>query len=217
MGDDHSSAGNFGRDLRQALGNILVGQAVEAVAPDAFGMELVRDRVVIGERIVIAMKRGIEAGDLRQRREILRQGFDRREIMRLMQRRQRYVALQPRHDGMIDQHRPGMIRPAMHDAMADGHRVDLQLVAQPGAGDRHRGRNIRQPLRSDRSRSASGSPVGAARAQSRAAADSVHLSLDLPPQPALAFHREDLKLHAGGTGIDDEDRIHGAHAAATGA
>ena len=44
---------------------------METVAPDAFGMELVRDCVVIRRGIVVAMKRGIEAGDLRQRREIV--------------------------------------------------------------------------------------------------------------------------------------------------
>src|SRR3981189_3606429 len=57
----------------------------------------------------------------------------------------------------------------------------------------------------------------AARAQPRAAADPVYLAFDLPPQPALAFHREDLEFDAGGSGIDDEDRIHGVHAAAIGA
>ena len=141
MGDNDASAGDIGRDLRQPLGDVLVGKAVEAVASDPFGMQLVRDRIVVGERIMIAVECGIEAGDLRQRREILRQGFDRSEIMRLMQRRQRYVALQARHDGLIDQHRLGMIRPTMHDAMADRNRVDLKLT-QPRAGDRHRGRNI---------------------------------------------------------------------------
>ena len=216
MGDDHASARDVRRDLRQALGDIFVGQAVEAVAPDAFGMELVRDRVMVGERIVVAMEGGIEAGDLRQCREIAQQRPDRRQVVRLMQRRQRDVALQPRHDRMIDQHRASMIRPAMDDAMADGDGVDVEFVAQPGAGDRHRGRHIRHRL--DRI-----GPVGqriagrAAGAQSRTAADPVHLALDLPLQPALAFHREDLKLDAGGAGIDDEDRVHGDHAAAIGA
>ena len=69
MGNDDPSIGNVGRDLGQALGDVFVGKAVETVAPDAFSMELVRDRVVIGERIMIAMERGIEAGDLRQFRK----------------------------------------------------------------------------------------------------------------------------------------------------
>ena len=70
MGDDHAPAGNVGRDLRQALGDVLVGQAVEAVAPDAFGMKLVRDRIMVRKRVVIAVKGSVEAGHLRQRREI---------------------------------------------------------------------------------------------------------------------------------------------------
>ena len=62
-----------GATSRQALGDVFVGQAVEAVAPDAFGMQLVRNRVVVGERIVIAMEGGIEARDLRQVREVAQQ------------------------------------------------------------------------------------------------------------------------------------------------
>ena len=59
-----------GATCGRRFGDVLVGQAVKAVTPDAFGMELVRNRVMIGERIVIAVKGGIEAGDLRQRREV---------------------------------------------------------------------------------------------------------------------------------------------------
>jgi hypothetical protein len=132
--------------------------------------------------------------------------------MRLVQRRERNIAVQPRYDRVVDQHRAGMIRSAVHHAMADGNGIDVEFVAQPGAGDRHRGRHIRHLL--DR--------IGSVRqriaawttgAKPRAAADAVHLALDLPPQSALAFHREDLELHAGGAGIDDEDRVHGSHAA----
>ena len=54
MGDDHAPVRDVRRDLRQAFGNVLVGKAVETVAPDAFGMELVRDRVIVRERIVVA-------------------------------------------------------------------------------------------------------------------------------------------------------------------
>ena len=41
MGDDDAAARNLGRDLGQALGDVFVGQPVEAVAPDAFGMKLI--------------------------------------------------------------------------------------------------------------------------------------------------------------------------------
>ena len=39
MGDDHPPAGDLGRDLAQALGDILVGQAVKSVTPNALGIE----------------------------------------------------------------------------------------------------------------------------------------------------------------------------------
>ena len=102
-----------GATSRQALRDIFVGKAVEAVTPDALGMKLVRDRVVIGQRIVIAVKGRIETGDLRQCRKIVQQRSDRREVMRLVQRRQRSVSLQPRHHGVIDQNRP-VHNPARH-------------------------------------------------------------------------------------------------------
>ena len=39
-----------------------------------------------------------------------------------------------------------MIRSAMDDAMTDGDRIDVELVAQPGACNRHRGWHIRHGL-----------------------------------------------------------------------
>ncbi len=105
MGDDHSAARNFRCDLRQALSNVLVGKAVKSVAPDAIVMELVRDRVVVRDLVVVAVKGRIEAGDLRQSRKIGQQRPDRRQIVGLMQRCQRNVTFQTRHDRMVDQHR----------------------------------------------------------------------------------------------------------------
>ena len=115
--------------------------------------------------------------------------------MRLMQRRQRDEPLQAGHHAMVDQHRPVIVRTAMNDAMADGHRVDAKLVAQPFAGDAHRGRNVRDGL--DRI-GAVGQRIAvcAARAQSRTTADAIHLALDLPPQLPVALDREDLELDA---------------------
>jgi hypothetical protein len=37
---------------------------VEAVASDTFGMQMVWDRIIVGERIMIAMEGGVEAGNL---------------------------------------------------------------------------------------------------------------------------------------------------------
>ena len=143
MGDDHPPLGDLRRGLRQGLGDIFIGKAVKAVAPDALGVEAMRDGVMVRERVMVAMKRGVEAGDLRQRRKILQQRADRRQIVGLMQRRQRGEALEARHDGGVDQDRTGVVRPAMDDPMPDGQRVDTKLVSQPGACHHQRSRNVR--------------------------------------------------------------------------
>ena len=136
--------------------------------------------------------------------------------MRLMKRGQRNEPLQPGYDAMVDQHRPVIVRTAMNDAMTDSHRVDAKLVAQPFACDTHRGRNVRDRFyRID----AVGQRIAVrtARPQARTTANAVHLALDMPPKLPLPFNRKDLELDARGTCIDDEDRIHGDHAAIVGA
>jgi hypothetical protein len=66
---------------------------MEAVAPNSLFIKLMGDCVLICNVVVATMKGGVEAGDLRQRREVCQQRFDRREIVGLMKRRQRNVAL----------------------------------------------------------------------------------------------------------------------------
>ena len=44
---------------------------------------------MVGQRAVTAVKRGIEAGDLRKGRANAQQRTDRRQIVRLVQRRER--------------------------------------------------------------------------------------------------------------------------------
>src|SRR5262245_5265437 len=100
----------------------------------------------------------------------------------------------------------------MNYAVSNRHWTDVKLVAQPGARNfescRHIGNALDRigPIRQRPSIRTAGS-------QPRASADPVHLALDLPLEPAVAVDREDLELHAGGSGIDDKDGIHGDHAA----
>ena len=89
MGDDHPALGDIGRDLRQRLGDVFVGETVKSVTPNALGMELMRDRIMVRDRVMRAVKRGVETGHLRKIRKIGQQGADRRQIVRLMKRRQR--------------------------------------------------------------------------------------------------------------------------------
>ena len=58
-----------GATCGRLLGDIFVRQTVKAVAAHALGVEALRNRIVIGERIVAAMKSRIEAGDLRKARK----------------------------------------------------------------------------------------------------------------------------------------------------
>ena len=90
-------------------------------------------RVVVGERAVAAMEGGIEAGDLRQVGRAREQRADRREIVRLVQRRQRDVAFEMREHLVVDQHRPVVVGAAVHDAMADGDRARAFCVSRSQA------------------------------------------------------------------------------------
>ena len=68
MRDDHPPARDVGRDLGSAVGDIFVGQAVEAVAAHALRVERLRDGEWSATRAVAAVEGGVEAGDLRQLR-----------------------------------------------------------------------------------------------------------------------------------------------------
>src|SRR5262249_22258533 len=99
------------------------------------------------------------------------------------------------------------------DPVSDSKRRYLLFISQPGGSDLQRHRDIRNVFDGI-------GPVGqrlalgTTRTQPRTAADAVHLALDLPTEPAIAVDREDLKLHARRTRVDDEDGIHRRHAAA---
>ena len=63
--DDDPPVGDLGRDLRQDRGDVLVGDAVEAVPLDAALAEFAGQRHQRGDRRVAAVKAGVEAGHLR--------------------------------------------------------------------------------------------------------------------------------------------------------
>ena len=70
-------------------------------------------------RGLAAVEGGVEAGDLRHARVERHGEADGREIVGLVQRRQRLERREPIEDRGIDQHRPGMAGPAMHHPVAD--------------------------------------------------------------------------------------------------
>jgi hypothetical protein len=79
---------------------------VEPVAPNALLVELIGYRVAVRDVVMAAMKGRIEAGNLRDLWQARKNRFDRREIMRLVQRCERNQALQPRNHAVVDKNGP---------------------------------------------------------------------------------------------------------------
>src|SRR3954471_10812409 len=104
---------------------------MKTVAADTFGIERSGNGVVVRHQIVAAVKRRVETRNLREVRRTGREGPDRRQIVRLMQRRERYIAVEPRQYVRIDDNRLIKLRPAVNDPMPDGGRIDLEIIAQP--------------------------------------------------------------------------------------
>ena len=90
VGDDHAPA----RDLRRHLGqhgrDVLVRQAVEAVALHAGAADLRGQGDELRHRGLAAVERGVEAGDLRHAGEPLRDRLDGGQVVRLVQGSQRH-------------------------------------------------------------------------------------------------------------------------------
>ena len=87
--DDHAAVGDLRRDLGQDRGDVLVRQAVEAVALHAGLADLARQRHQLGDRRLAAMEARVEAGDLRHAGQPLGDRLDGREVVRLVERRER--------------------------------------------------------------------------------------------------------------------------------
>jgi hypothetical protein len=119
MRDDHAPAGDLRRHLGKHRRDVFVGQTVEAVSLHAGAPDVGRQRHQFGDRRLAAVKTGVEAGNLGDTRQTLGDGIDRREVVRLMQRRQRYQLAQLFHHLRRHDRRTGITRAAMDDAMAD--------------------------------------------------------------------------------------------------
>ena len=108
---------NVRRHLRQPARDVLVRQPVKSVAAHAFLVEALWQRVAVGNFGMAAMKRRVEAGDLRKLRLSLQQRADRAEIVRLMERRERRESLKPLEHNIVDESRLAEVRAAMHYTM----------------------------------------------------------------------------------------------------
>ena len=123
MRDDDPARRSDGVKLRQGSGDVLVGQTVKAVAMHAALGDLGRQREGLGDRWLGTMKRRIKTGDLRQVGTIQHQAPNRREIVRLVQRRQRDELVQGVIDACIHAHRATARGATMHDTMTHGAQI----------------------------------------------------------------------------------------------
>jgi hypothetical protein len=93
---------------------------MKTVASDAFLKVGIRKRKSLLDLRRSAVKGGVEARHLRQIGIEPHRHFDRREIVRLVQRRKRHQSLQLRQQFRRDPGRPGMMQAAVDDTVAEG-------------------------------------------------------------------------------------------------
>ena len=105
---------------------------MKAVTPHAFLVEAFGQRVIVRQRAVATVKRGVETGDLRQLGTAVKKRPDRSKVVRLMQRRQRDVAFEL-HRNLPQSARTGPVEvgASVNNPMSDGEEIDLLSAAQP--------------------------------------------------------------------------------------
>jgi hypothetical protein len=134
--DDHPAVGDVGCDVRQGRRDVFVRQPVKTVALHAGAANLARQRHELRDRGLPAMEAGVEAGDLRNAGQIRADGFDRGEVVRLMQRRERDQRPQILEDLRRHDRRPEELRPAVHDPMADAEDAGAAVAGAHPPGER---------------------------------------------------------------------------------
>ena len=118
--DDDTPLSALAEVVRKHARDVFVGQTVKAVAPDAEFLELPRQGEQGREPRLARVKTGVEAGNLGKRRCNVQQGADRRQIVRLVERREGNECLQRGHDLAIHKYRLAVSRPAVNDTVPGG-------------------------------------------------------------------------------------------------
>ena len=127
-GNDSEAFGGTTAEVGSALRRVGVREAVEPEAAQRPPLApLGREGVGGRRRRHPCMEGRVEAGDRRDLRQQPRHGFERRERLRLVERRQIRKRVQPSHDGRVDRDRLDELRAAVDDPVADG----VDRVAAP--------------------------------------------------------------------------------------
>src|SRR5215475_14172464 len=95
---------------------------MKTVTPDPLGMERAGNRIAVRDLRMVAMEGGIEACNLQKCWRLAHQRANRRQVVRLVKRRQRDELLELLEGRRIDDRRCMKLRAAMNDAMTHGDR-----------------------------------------------------------------------------------------------
>jgi hypothetical protein len=204
--DDHTPGRGGGIQLRQGARNVFVGQAVEAVAAHAALGDGRRQRERLRQLGLRAVERGVEAGDLRHLRQAPGDQPDRREVMRLVQWRERHELLQLLHHPGVEPDGLRVRHAAVHHAMAHGgEAVCAAMRLQELDEVRHAAvvaeARALAPVLLPEAR-ARRVPGGEARRRIQALEEPGKAQRELP-----ALLKEERELDAGGARVEDEDRV----------
>ena len=194
-----SSRGSF------EAGDVFVGQAVKAVALHAGIVELRRQRESLGDIWIRSMERRVEARDLGKLRRAFEQAGHRRQVVGLVEGRQRDEALESLDRLGLDQHRRRELQAPVDDPVPyPPEPPTCQVVLQevPEIFDRPvvtERRSLPRPFGDD----ASGE---VARRETRRDVKALDLPSELHGEVARS-RGEDGELDARRAGVQNEDRV----------
>jgi len=147
---------------------------------------------------------GVEARDLRQSGERLRERADRRQIVRLVQRCERHQALELGHHRRVDPHRRREASSTVHDAVPDGLRAARVGRRVQPAADRVDGAGV--IVRCRRRLVDDDLAVTILDREAGAGTDACDLALCGGAQRTRAGIREESKLDARRARVDHQDQ-----------
>ena len=131
MEDDHPAVGGLAQMLGQDLGDVFIGQSVEAVAAYPLFRELTRQREQLRQFRLAAMEGGVEAGHLRQSRLQPLERADGVEVVRLVQGRERNQLGEFCQIRFIEQDRLAVMLAAMDHAVTDRSQLQSAVAGEP--------------------------------------------------------------------------------------
>ena len=212
---DAPRSGLGARDARELLHQVGIRQPVKAVAAQALVGVAPRQRQQLRHARQIMMKRGVEAGDLRQSGEALRERFRELQFLRQVLGIERTQFLQRLNHRGVEPLRCAVLGSAVHDAVRNG--IDMRTFGLR-LDELHQrlrcGRMVARRHRlSDRLRRiiTDGGELGIGQS------DPVDRTLEQAPQSIIGgFSRglaafEQRELDARGAGVDRQDGSHQKH------